>query len=151
VAAGRTGDDAGDAPAGSGTWTSRWRAERPEPRRPEDEGVPVTYIRCGGCGQVTPHTKFSRTGRFDLEGGEITDVVVTPPEVVCDICDHAQPRSLDDVVEPDALVECCGTREHWSRTGPAGPPCGATFAAPTEAEQVLCPRCQTMQSPTFLV
>jgi hypothetical protein len=147
------GDEATGADGASGgSWTSRWRAARPQPRRPGDDALPpVTYIRCGGCGQVTPHTKISRSGRFDLDDGSITDVVVTPPEVVCDICDHGQPRSVDDVVEPDALVECCGTREHWSRTGPAGPPCGATFAAPTVAEQVLCPRCQTMQPPTFLL
>jgi hypothetical protein len=133
----------------AGSWTSRWRAERGRPRRPQDV-EPVTYIRCGGCGQVTPHTVFSRTGTFDVDDGAITDVVVTPPETVCDICGHAQPRAVDDEVPSDALVACCGTREHWSRTGPAGPPCGQSFAAPSTAEQVLCPYCQTMQPPTFV-
>jgi len=140
----------GPPPESSGSWTSRWRAERP-PRLPEDEPVPVVYIRCGGCGQVTPHTKVSRSGRYEMAEGEITDVVVTPPETVCDICDHAQPRSVDDEVPSDAEVACCGTREHWSRTGPAGPPCDAVFRAPSVADQVLCPFCQTMQSPTFLL
>ena len=134
----------------SGSWTSRWRADRARPRRPQDDVEPVVYVRCGGCGQVTPHTKVSRSGTFGVDDGAITDVVVTPPETVCDICDHAQPRSVDDEVEPDAEVACCGTREHWSRSGPAGPECGATFRVPSEAEQVLCPFCQTMQPPTFV-
>jgi len=133
----------------SGSWTSRWRADRGKARRARDV-EPVGYVRCGGCSQVTPHTVVSRSGTFDVDDGAITDVVVTPPETVCDICGHAQPRSVDDEVEPDADVACCGTVEHWSRSGPAGRPCGETFRAPSAAEQVLCPFCQTMQPPTFV-
>ena len=36
----------------SGSWTSRWRADRAGPRRPRDV-EPVGYVRCGGCAQVT--------------------------------------------------------------------------------------------------
>jgi hypothetical protein len=133
----------------SGSWTSRWRAER-RARRPDDGVQPVVYVRCDGCRQVTPHTVFSRSGTFDVDGDAITDVVVTPPETVCDTCGHAQPRSVDDEVAPDAEVACTGTVEHWSRTGPAGRPCGARFRAPSAAEQVLCPFCQTMQPPAFV-
>jgi hypothetical protein len=140
------------APGASGRWTSRWRSDRAVPRRPLDDVPPVPYVWCAGCLQVTPHTKISRSGTYgvDEDAGPITDVVVTPPETVCDICDHAQPRSVDDEVPHDVVVECCGTREHWSRTGPAGPPCGATFTATRAADQVLCPYCQTMQPPTYV-
>jgi len=134
----------------SGSWPARWRSDRSrDRRRPCDDVPPVPYLRCGGCGQVTPHTKVSRSGSFGVAEGAITDVVVTPPETVCDICGHAQPRSVDDEVASDAVVACTGTREHWSRTGPAGPPCGQSFRAPSTAEQVLCPYCQTMQPPTL--
>ena len=112
-----------------------WREQRADP-----QPLPVLYLVCDGCGQVTPRTSvqksYSLTER-GLAGGT--------PESVCDRCRHAQPRVVDDAVPADTTVICTGHRFRRIGIKRSRKPCGESFTVPAAATLVICPWCVTTQ------
>jgi ribosomal protein S26 len=113
-------------------FVDEWRHPRPSV---------VRYIRCDGCGEVTPHS--SDTYIITLRTGE--DVSATPREVVCDFCEYVQPRMVDDELPADATVACVGRRYRRFGLKRSRRPCGRMFSAPGAASRVRCPWCGTVQ------
>ncbi|MDG4751588.1 hypothetical protein O7630_11605 [Micromonospora sp. WMMD718] len=60
---------------------SLWRELRAGP-----QPLPVLYLACDGCGQVTAHTRVQKV--MSISDGTLTS---SPPEAVCEACEHAQP------------------------------------------------------------
>jgi hypothetical protein len=108
-----------------------WRHPRP---------VPARYLRCDGCGEVTPHTRERQV--MTMQPGQVN---APPPEAVCDECGHAQPRMVGDEIPADATVTCVGYQHRRIRAGRSRRPCGRQFAVPAAAPSVLCPWCGTVQ------
>lgn len=102
----------------------------------------VRYIRCDGCGQVTPHSSNRRVISIRMPIGEMT---APPPEAVCDDCEHAQPRTVGDEVPADVTVTCVGRRHRRIGIKRSRRRCGRTFEVLAAASSVLCPWCITAQ------
>jgi hypothetical protein len=63
--------------------------------------LPVRYLRCDGCDNVTPHTRYRRLYAIQMPERELT---APPPEVICDECEYAQPRTVGDEISADTTV-----------------------------------------------
>jgi DNA-directed RNA polymerase subunit RPC12/RpoP len=100
----------------------------------------VRYLRCDGCGQVTPHSSDRRL--YAIANAEVT---APPPEAVCDECGHAQPRAVGDEIPADVTVTCVGRRHRRIGLNRSRHRCGREFAVPAAASSVLCPWCSTVQ------
>lgn len=113
------GSDAGDEPTG-------WALVRELVREFVDQrcrsgpGL-VRYLRCDGCGWVTPHS-HDRYFVTVLPSGGLS---ATPRAAVCDFCEHVQPRTVGDEVPMDATVTCAGRRGRGFGWGAAGVRAGA--------------------------
>ncbi len=105
----------------------------------------VVYLRCAVCAEVTSHSTI-RDIPVPLTGSEMLPQQLVPvavlQETVCDICDQAQPRSLNDAVEGDVYYACTG-RIGWY--GVIRWRCGHLFRAPAAAPWPRCPRCGAVQ------
>ena len=112
-----------------------WREMRAGP-----QPLPVLYIACDGCGQVTPHNRVQKI--MSIRDGVFTG---SPPETVCEACDHAQPRAVDDEVPADTTVVCTGRRFRRFGFKRQRKPCGESFTVPAVAALVICPWCVTAQ------
>jgi hypothetical protein len=133
------GSDAGEEPTG-------WALVRELVREFVDQRCPsrpvsVRYLRCDGCGRVTPHSRDTYFVAVRPGGG----LSATPREAVCDFCEYVQPRTVGDEVSMDATVTCVGRRYRWFGWGRSRRPCGRTFAVPVAASRVQCPWCATVQ------
>lgn len=100
-----------------------WREMRAGP-----QPLPVLYIACDGCGQVTPRTKIQKI--MSISEGQFTG---SPPETVCEACDHAQPRIVNDEVPADSTVVCTGRRFRRFGFKRRRKPCGDSFTVPATA------------------
>ncbi|GAA2074502.1 hypothetical protein [Actinomadura alba] len=79
-----------------------WREMRAGP-----QPLPVLYLLCDGCGQVTPRTRVRKS--FSVSRGEINGGTPEP------VCEHAQIRVVDDEIPADTTIVCtgrCPTRNH---------------------------------------
>ena len=132
--------------SGSGTARSEWReflaalGELVREFRSDPQPLPVLYLRCDGCGQVTPRTgvrKHYSVTPTSLNGGT--------PESVCAACDYGQVRVVGDEVPADTTIVCTGRRFRRIGTRRSRKPCGQSFAVPAAAALVLCPWCITTQ------
>lgn len=112
-----------------------WREMRSPP-----QPLPVLYLRCDGCGQVTPHTSVQKWYSLTERG-----IAGGTPESVCDGCHHPQPRVVDDQVPADTPIVCTGRRSRRLGSKPSRHPCARTFTAPAPATLALCPWCVTLQ------
>jgi hypothetical protein len=104
--------------------------------------LPVRYLHCDGCGNVTPHTRDRLLYTIRLPQRELT---APPPEAVCDECGHAQPRTVDDEIPADTTVTCIGHRHSTFGYGRSRRRCEQSFEVPAAASSVLCPWCVTVQ------
>jgi hypothetical protein len=102
----------------------------------------VRYLRCDGCGQVTPHSSDRRLYTIRPAHREIT---APPPEAVCDECGHVQPRTVGDEIPAEVTVTCAGRRHRRIGSKRSRSPCGREFAVPAAASSVLCPWCAAVQ------
>jgi hypothetical protein len=102
----------------------------------------VRYLRCDGCGHVTPHTCDQRLYTIHVAEREMT---APPPEAVCDECEHAQPRTVGDEIPAEVTVTCVGRRHRRFGFKRSRRRCGREFAVPAAASSVLCPWCVTTQ------
>ena len=104
------------------------------------ERVHYPYIRCDRCGRVGPHMSIARSGSFHVTERGIAGVT-TPPETVCPLCRHAQPRTVGDELPGTVEVACAfrwGLRLGWRR-------CATVHAVPAEATLIACPVCGTLR------
>lgn len=104
--------------------------------------LPVRYLRCDGCGKVTPHSGNLHVGTIKVAEREVT---APPPEAVCDECRHAQPRIVGDEIATDITVTCAGRRLRRIGFKRSRRRCARDFAVPATASSVLCPWCFTAQ------
>jgi hypothetical protein len=112
-----------------------------ENRRQAQEPISILYVRCDGCGDVTAHMSTQRVGTITWTGS-----VVAPPEVVCDICRHAQPRVRGDEVESDQELVCAAFRyQRWRGRRSRRHRCGRIFMAPHAARRPRCQWCLGVQ------
>ncbi|WP_431726932.1 hypothetical protein [Verrucosispora sp. TAA-831] len=111
-----------------------------EMRRPVP--LSVRYLRCDGCGQVTPHRADQRLYSIRSQEREIT---APPPEAVCDECGHAQLRTVGDEIPADVTVTCSGHRHRRIGSKRSRRACARDFAVPAAASSVVCPWCVTVQ------
>jgi hypothetical protein len=103
--------------------------------------LPVLYLLCDGCGNVTPRTSVRKS--FSVANGEVSGGT---PESVCAACDYAQPRVVDDEVPADTTIVCTG--HQFRRFGfirRRRRTCGENFAVSAMATLVICPWCMTEQ------
>jgi hypothetical protein len=107
-------------------------AEQRRGRQP----MPVTYLACDGCGNVTAHLVEQRIYSLAPDG-----MTGTPSEAVCDVCDHAQPRVHGDQVPADTTVTCTGRRFRRIGLRRGRRRCAQPFTVPAAATQVVCPWC----------
>lgn len=96
----------------------------------------VRYLRCDGCGEVTPHARQVSIGSHGIL------------ETVCDLCEYAQPRAVGDEIPADVTVTCIGRRRRRIGFKRSRRRCGRVFDVPAAASRVLCPWCSTVQPPT---
>ena len=64
----------------------------------------------------------------------------TPPETVCPLCRHAQPRTVGDELSGTVEVRCgfrWGLRLGWRR-------CATVHTVPADAALIACPVCGTL-------
>lgn len=129
---------------------------RDELRRPAPVYRP--YIRCDRCGRVAPRLTEAHTTTFVVDArqaaGRRFTSTSTPPETVCPLCEHRQPRTVGDKLPAAAAdarragvdgVEVAefasghrwGLLGRWRR-------CGEVFTAPVVAAAVICPVCGTV-------
>ncbi|MFI7214514.1 hypothetical protein ACIBP4_25310 [Micromonospora maritima] len=113
-----------------------WRELRAGP-----QPLPVLYLACDGCGQVTAHTRVQKV--MSISDGA---VIGSPPEAVCEACEHAQPRTVGDELSADTTVICTGRRFRRFGLRRRRRACGAAFAVPAAAVLVVCPWCVTRQA-----
>jgi hypothetical protein len=135
----------GPAPARS-EWREFLAALRELARemRADPQPLPVLYLRCDGCEQVTPRTSVRKhyivtatATETALDGGT--------PESVCEVCDHGQIRVVGDEVPADTTIGCSGRRFRRFGIKRSRKPCGASFTVPAAAVLVVCPWCITTQ------
>jgi hypothetical protein len=100
----------------------------------------VRYLRCDGCGQVTPHSSDRRL--YTITRSEL---IAPPPEAVCDSCGHIQPRTVGDEIPGDVNVACVERRRRRIGLKRSRRPCGREFEVPAAASRLLCPWCATVQ------
>ncbi|MBC8989594.1 hypothetical protein ACIODS_16870 [Micromonospora chalcea] len=98
--------------------------------------LPVLYLACDGCGQVTAHTRVQKV--MSISDGTLT---TSPPEAVCEACEHAQPRAIGDELPADTTVICTGHRFRRLGFRRRRTECGEAFAVPVAAVLVVCPWC----------
>ena len=110
-------------------------------RRLAREPVAILYVRCDGCGDVTSHLSTQHIHTITR-----TDMVTTPPEIVCDLCEHAQPRTRDDEVVSDTQLVCTAFRyRRWRGGRSRRRRCGRTFVTPAIAARPRCQWCLSLQ------
>ncbi len=110
-----------------------WRELRAGPHP-----LPVLYLACDGCGQVTAHTRVQKV--MSISDGTLTG---SPPEAVCEACEHAQPRTVGDELPADTTVTCTGHRFRRLGFRRRRKGCGEAFVVPAAAVLVVCPWCVT--------
>jgi hypothetical protein len=96
----------------------------------------VRYLRCDGCGQITPHARLISIGSPGI------------PEAVCGLCGFRQPRTVGDEITADTIVTCVGRRHRRIGFKRSRRQRGRPFDVPAAAPTVLCPCCSTVQPPT---
>ncbi|MGH3616010.1 MAG: hypothetical protein ACRDRK_26145 [Pseudonocardia sp.] len=83
-------------------------------------------------------TVARRLGSLRFTERGVVDAVATPPETVCPLCDHAQPRTVGDELPAAVEVACRyrrGVLGGWRR-------CATTHSVPADAVLVVCPHVQ---------
>jgi hypothetical protein len=119
---------------------STLRARMAEDIQRAREPVELLYVRCDGCQDVTSHMATQRILTITR-----TSTGASPEEIVCDLCRHAQPRSVGDEVPSDTQIDCAGFRHRQWRAGRSRRPCARTFWAPSSAHQPRCQWCLSIQ------
>lgn len=112
-----------------------WREMRSDPMP-----LPVCYLACDGCGQVTPRTRVQKSYSVTERG-----MVGGTPESVCESCEYAQLRVVDDEVPADTTIVCTGHPHRRFGTKRRRRPCARTFNVPARATLAICPWCVTTQ------
>jgi len=99
------------------------------------------YVRCDRCGRVGVRTSYAQSVSFrPAPDGRRFTTEVTPPETVCRLCGHTQPRAVGDELPGTVEVTCAfrwGLRGGWRR-------CDTTHTVPADAALVVCPACGTL-------
>jgi rRNA maturation endonuclease Nob1 len=102
---------------------------RPEP-------VHHPYLRCDQCGEIAPRTEERTVSTL---GVPWPAWIPLPPESLCPLCGHSQPRVVDDELPMDVELACTSVvRWHgvWLT-------CRERYAAHSAAAFAICPRCGT--------
>jgi hypothetical protein len=87
--------------------------------------LPVLYLLCDGCGNVTPRTSVQKT--FSVTNRGITGGT---PESLCAACQHAQPRVVDEIPAPARRSSAPDTRTAGPGPNVAASPAPARSSFP---------------------
>ena len=96
--------------------------------------IPLVYVLCEGCYDVTAHLS-GRVTTVSLPPGPWRAEFTSLVEIICRTCGWAQPRVVGDEVVPNVLLECRRDRQLFRRQ------CRRTFTAPPTADWPTCPWC----------